>query len=278
MAVDYPGAIDMLLPTSYSFNSVNPLKIVDHCTGGNMDLTSLHNTFLATMRSTHFGIDRNGNVAQFVPLNRGAGGNCCPDRDANGNLLCSSFWIPLLNQYGNLNLCTVSIEHCNDAQNSLPLTPAQQNASNKLNLWLCRRYNLGTLDIHSHASINPINKARCPGPAFNFQQMFTYINQQLSGSTDFMEQQFINLWMTGAGINADGSTWKAFKSGIFQAALSKFMAGSMPSPCRPTSGEIVSNDWGGNPGLIQTFSNGYYGFYQSNTHAILIYNTQNQAV
>ena len=269
MSVDYPGAIDWILPDSYTFNSVDALKIVEHCTGGNLTLESLHATFLATERSTHFGIGRDGRVAQFVRLNRGAGGNCCPDKDNNGNFLCSSFWIPLVQQYGNLNLCTISIEHCNDSNNSLPLTSTQMEASNKLNLWLCQRFNLTTMDIHSHHSINPINKANCPGSQFSFDQLFNYINANINntggGTNPHMEKQFTDVWTIGG---------YPLTSGIALMAKAAFMAHKM-SACFPTSKDVNGNiieidtvDWKGNAGKYQTLSNGCYAFWNDTTRAI----------
>ncbi len=172
--VDYPSAVDMSLPTNYSFDSCAPLSIVVHETGGDMTLDAVHNTFLATERSTHFAIDQSGNVAQFVPLDRGAGGNCCPDKDANGNLLCDPYWFGYVQQYGNLNLCTISIEHCNNSTNSLPMSQAQTDASNKLILWLCQKFNLNINHIKGHNSINPKSKPDCPG-TFNFSQLAAYL-------------------------------------------------------------------------------------------------------
>src|SRR5216684_1388602 len=171
---DYPNALDMSLPTNFSFDSCAPLSIVIHETGGDMTLDAVHNTFLATMRSTHFAIDQSGNVAQFVPLARGAGGNCCPDKDASGQLLCDPYWYGYLQQYGNLNLCTISIEHCNNSTNSLPMTQAQTDASNKLILWLCQKFNLNINHIKGHNSINPKSKPDCPG-TFSFAQLAAYL-------------------------------------------------------------------------------------------------------
>ncbi len=172
--VDYPEAADMLLPTNYSFDSCAPLSIVIHETGGDMTLEAVHSTFLATERSTHFAIDQSGNVAQFVPLSRGAGGNCCSDKDASGNLLCDAYWFGYIQQYGNLNLCTISIEHCNNSSNSLPMSQAQTDASNKLILWLCQKFNLNINHIKGHNSINPKSKPDCPG-TFSFAQLATYL-------------------------------------------------------------------------------------------------------
>lgn len=180
MAVDYSGAIDMLLPMNYSFDTIDHRAIVQHSTGGDMTLDAVHNTFLQTMRSTHFAIDRNGQIAQFVPLNRGAGGNCCPDTTHD------SFWNDLITQYGSmpggLNRCTISIEHCNDSFQSLTMTPAQMDASNKLTLWLCQKYNIPSSAIKGHDSIDATN---CPGKVFYstyWQNMINYVNQGLAGA------------------------------------------------------------------------------------------------
>jgi len=172
MAVDYPDAIDMMLPLSYSFSSVAPLSIVCHKTGGDAHLENVQSTFLATMRSTHFAVDTDGRVAQFVPLERGAGGNCCADATHDG------YWDPYIQQYSNLNFCTISIEHCDPTgNNSNPMPQAQIDASNKLIAWLCKTYQIDTNHIKGHSSINPIQKPDCPGSTFDFQQLFTYINQ-----------------------------------------------------------------------------------------------------
>src|SRR5215469_4222802 len=185
MSVDYPGALDMMIPTNYSFDSMTPVAIVCHKTGGDAHLENVHNTFMATMRSTHFAVDTDGRVAQYVPLSRGAGGNCCPDKDQNGNLICDSFWFPLASRYGNLNLCTISIEHCDPTQNnSNPMPQAQVDASNKLIKWLCDTYNIATSHIKGHWSINPVNKPDCPGNTFDFNQLFSYINS--GGNTDMI--------------------------------------------------------------------------------------------
>src|SRR5260370_4713780 len=172
--IDYPKVVDMSLPTKYSFDSCAPLSIVIQETGGDMTLDAVYSTFLATMRSTPFAVDLDGRVAQYVPLVRGAGGNCCPDRDASGNLLCDPYWYAYIQQYGNLNLCTISIEHCNNSTNSLPMTQAQTDASNKLILWLCQRYKLNINHIKGHNSINPRSKPDCPG-TFSFAQLATFL-------------------------------------------------------------------------------------------------------
>jgi hypothetical protein len=176
--VDFPGSIDMMLPTHYSFDSITPRKIVIHKTAGNTNLQSLYNTFFQTMRSTHYGIDLDGTIAQFVPENRGAGGNCCVDPAPNHN----SLWDALVQEFGNLNLCTLSVEHVDPtADNSFVMPQAQIDASHRLVKWWCDQHGLTWLDVHSHASINGVNKSRCPGPTYNFQALFDYLNAPKGG-------------------------------------------------------------------------------------------------
>ena len=249
MSVDYPGARDMMLPTYYSFSSVAPLAIVCHKTGGNGTLQSLYNTFDATMRSTHFGVGLDGSVAQFVPLNRGAGGNCCVEAGYN------TFWDPYLKQYGNLNFCTISIEHCDPTtDNSFPMPPAQVAASNKLIKWLCNRFNIDTTHIHSHASIDPQSRARCPGPTFDFQQLFTFINTggPLVITTD-QQVEMDAIWTANKDNPPFNGTPPRMGTGIHlswqDAYLKKYRFGSA------TSDEYTVNDFNGVPMQVQNCEN-----------------------
>jgi len=124
-------------------------------------------------KSAHFVVGRDGSVIQVVLLKDGAGANCCLQPGH------SAFWDPLFAKYGNLNRCTISIEHEDwSADNSQPMTQQQIDASNKLNLWLCRTFKLTTANIHSHKSMRPGDRARCPGPTFDFNQLFAYINRE----------------------------------------------------------------------------------------------------
>lgn len=193
MSVDYPGAIDMLLPMNFSFDTITPLAIVQHSTGGDMTLDEVHNTFLQSMRSTHFAIDRSGAIAQFVPLNRGAGGNCCADASH------ASYWDDKIAQFGNmpgkLNRCTISIEHCNDSFQALEMTQPQKDASNKLTLWLCQKFNIPVTSIKGHDSIDATN---CPGKVFYatyWQSMIDYVSKGLAGADKLTA--FNQEWSTG---------------------------------------------------------------------------------
>lgn len=93
--------------------------------------------------------------------------------------------------------------------------------------------------------------------------------------TTYMEQQFDAVWLAGAGIHPDGSQWKAFKSGIYQAVKAAFLAHEI-SAVAPSTDEIKTVDWGGNPGIWQRLDSGDYAWY-SNNHCT-IYNNRNQAI
>jgi hypothetical protein len=178
--------------------------VVVHCTAGPetwtaQDLGDYFRT-TANMTSSHFGIDRDGVICQYVSLADGAAANCCLE---DGH---DSFW----DQFGgdNLNKHTISIEHVNDATNSLPLTDAQKLASFKLIAWLCERYSLTFEQVKTHARIAPRSRPRCPGPAFPLNELKTFLNggpmkRYLPHQGDF------DIWFVA---NPDG-TWTCKSTG-----------------------------------------------------------------
>src|SRR5262249_26572587 len=95
----------------------------------------------------------------FVLESSGAGGNCCTEAGYD------PFWDQYLPKFGfDLNLCTISIEHCDPSlENNTPLTPAQKDASFKLVAYLAKKYGITASHIKTHVSIDPITRARCPG-------------------------------------------------------------------------------------------------------------------
>lgn len=257
MSVDYPSAIDYMLPLSYSFNSVNPLAIVQHSTGGDLTIEDVHNTFLATMRSTHFAIGRDGRVAQFVPLNRGAGGNCCADNTHD------SFWDSMINTYGNLNMCTISIEHCNDGSQSLTMTPEQMDASNKLTLWLCQKFNIPSSHIKGHDSINATN---CPGSVFYntyWQQMLDYVKNGGSQVTSAaLAQQFEDVWFSGGSYCGETGIKAIVKEACLAGKLPAVFPLQHTGPNANSHGELKTVTlWTTAPVLKQCLSNGDYVEY-----------------
>lgn len=177
--VDYPGAQQHLVPRNFMFNSNACKVVVLHKTGGDATPQAVYNTFLASGNpgnSVHYAIGTDGSIWQFVPEALGAGGNGAVEAGYD------PFWNPYLIQYGNLNLCTISIEHCDaSSSNSTPLTPAQQTASFSLVAYLVKKYSIPIDHIKTHASIDPINRARCPGN-YPLTALFAHL-QQPQGET-----------------------------------------------------------------------------------------------
>lgn len=177
MSADYPAAEEHFVPRYYLFNSNAQVAIVIHKTGGDATPAAIYNTFIASGaggvpgRSVHYGVGQDGSIWQYAPEALGAGGNggVEPGYDP--------FWAPYVQQYGNLNLCTFSIEHCDPApDNSTPLTRAQQEASFRLVAHLVQRYAIPLSHIKGHFSIDPQSRARCPGN-YPWQELFTYLSE-----------------------------------------------------------------------------------------------------
>jgi len=184
MTVDYPGAIDRII-NDERWVFTNALKkvpneditIVNHKTAMNriVDANGVADFFANDPQhlSSHFVVGLKGEVVQLVQLSDGAGANCCLETGYSG------YWTRLKKKYGNLNLCTISIEHVDCTLNNTQVMPeAQVLASRKLNLWLYKRYKLGITQIKSHMSMCPISRKFCPGSTFDFQGMFDYIRME----------------------------------------------------------------------------------------------------
>ncbi len=165
--VDYPDAQEHFVPRYFMFDSNAHSAIVIHKTGGDATPEAVLQTFLDSAhdpnpanrnRSSHYAVGQDGRIFQFVPEELGAGGNCCVEPGFD------PFWQPYLHTYGNLNLCTFSVEHCDPrGDNSSDVTPEQKAASFKLIAHLAQKYSIPVSHIKTHASIDPINRARCPG-------------------------------------------------------------------------------------------------------------------
>jgi len=175
--IDYPAAQAMFVDESRTFIdalaslSGAQLSIVIHKTGGTPNLQALASYFQtgAGGASTHFGIDLDGQIGQFVWLKDGAGGNCCVEQGYD------QYWTPFLSKYGNLNRCTISIEHVDPSlTNSTTPPPAQLNASFALVKWLVEKFGIPLDHIKTHASIDPIDRANCPGN-YPMAALFMYL-------------------------------------------------------------------------------------------------------
>lgn len=167
MGREYQPALDMFVDESRTFigalKNNKDISIVIHGSGSPGDIVPTAEElalFFASnkqMLSSHFVIGRDGTVIQCVSLNDGAAANCCLE---DGH---DKYWDTYEAIYKNLNMCTISIEHANNAQNSLPLTAAQKKASFALVQYLCKKYNIPASRIKTHASLDPKTRSQCPG-------------------------------------------------------------------------------------------------------------------
>jgi hypothetical protein len=170
MSVDYPLARDIMLPSSFGYATNSHSAIVVHKTAGDTSLASIFNSFSKSGKSVHYAIDLDGSVGQLIPESKGAGGNCCVESGYD------TFWAPYLKQYGDLNLCTISIEHIDPtSDNSYVMPQAQVDASHKLIKYLADKYNIANSNIKGHNTIDPISRKFCPGPTYDFQALFNYL-------------------------------------------------------------------------------------------------------
>lgn len=189
MSADYPAAEEHFVPRSFMFNSNAHKAIVIHKTGGDATPADVYRTFINSGnpgKSSHYAIGQDGSIWQFVPESLGAGANGITDNTTE------PFWQPYISQYGNLNTCTISIEHCDPSpRNDTPLTDAQKQASFALVAHLCQKYGIDAAHIKPHKSICATD---CPG---------TYPMAEL--------QQFISTGgsMVPAGWHDDGHTLTA---------------------------------------------------------------------
>jgi hypothetical protein len=232
------------------------LSIVIHKTacGAPCTAESVANFFAtgSSEASTHFIIGLDGEVVQCVSLADGAGGNCCLETGHD------TYWDYYINKYGNLNLCTISIEHVDTTtDNSLAPTQQQLDASYKLVLWLCQQFNISPARIKTHASLDPISRARCPGN-YPMSSLISYVRSNLVSTNQ--QQAIIAHW---------GSFFNQFRSlfpvnpptgtGIFNAWQSLYLSGKQLGPA--TSFEYDTVDWSGNPIKAQDFGSCRIEYY-----------------
>lgn len=190
MGREYTDALDMFVDEQRTFINAlqgnKDLSIVIHGTGSPVVPSAQEIAlYFATNKdevSSHFVIDRTGKIVQCVSLLNGAAANCCLE---DGH---DTYWDKYAKKYTNLNLCTISIEHCNDISNSLPPTPAQLQASIKLITYLSKKYNIPASRIKTHASIDPQSRKECPGnyPMNKVIEEIANINQPVSITEDPM--------------------------------------------------------------------------------------------
>lgn len=258
MGIEYPPAIDMFITDpAWVFTDAlthvptNDLKIVNHKTanGGPTTAIQLANFFMHDVlghKSVHFIVGLDGSVVQLVHLKDGAGGNCCVEQGFN-----TAVWGNLVSTYGNLNRCTISIEHEDwTTDNSQPMPKAQVDASNALNLWLVTKFGLTSAAIQGHMSIDPVSRARCPGPTFNFSQLIAYVNAGVTTVNPHVAQAAFDTWHSTAFLF--GTTPLSYTTGIALSWQDLYVRGLHNMP-PPTTREFATVDWAGRPIVAQMF-------------------------
>ncbi len=178
MGVEYgPARDDFIASGAWVFTDAlvgvpaSDLSIVPHKTACNGKCsadsvaTFFHND-LSGHKSVHFIVGLDGEVVQLVHLKDGAGGNCCLESGHD------TYWDRLHAKYGNLNTCTISIEHVDQtADNSQAMPQAQIDASFKLVHFLVDKFSINPSHIKGHYSLDPQSRARCPGPTYPWTKL-----------------------------------------------------------------------------------------------------------
>lgn len=178
MSAEYPGAGWVACPGfgfpqgAHGRNGQQARWIVLHGTASGDGTAEQQARYFsgASDHGVHFVIGKDGTVIQLVALADAAYGNGGPTAQEMQQHQYAAFWQPTLDAGVNLNLVTVSIEHCKIASdNSDVLTPAQQDASFRLVAWLCQTLSIPPRQadeqggITGHCSINGIERVNCPG-------------------------------------------------------------------------------------------------------------------
>lgn len=165
---EFPGSISMLVNENRVFTDAlkdpgSHYAIVIHKTGNKQPTTAQDQAHYFAVNpdevSVHYVVGKDGTIVQCVLEKDGSGGNCC----LTGGY--DFFWDSAPTRY-NINLCTFSIEHCSDTingDNSDTLTDAQKESSFQLIHYLSYKYGIGMDHIKGHNTIDPVNRANCPG-------------------------------------------------------------------------------------------------------------------
>jgi N-acetyl-anhydromuramyl-L-alanine amidase AmpD len=252
MKFDNAGWLDVAIEIDYIQKSMSraglkPTHIVLHATAGGSSAQNIANYFATGSEpaSAHFVIGQDGTIVQGVNCNAAAWGNGIVDHPRIA-----------LPPGINPNLYTISIEHVKPStDNSDQLTASQSQSSFLLVQALCDHYQIpkraGDLfgGIISHADIDSISRARCPGP-YPWNELWAF----LKGGATLAP----NKWQI-ADAQAEwqstealfGGTAPAYTSGIASVWRDHLYAGSRLGP--PLSAEYDSADWGGNPIKVQQF-------------------------
>lgn len=174
--IGQPGAVWQPNPNYTSgWRRGKPHYIIIHGTAGGATEPAAHSAqYVASQReSTHYTVDSTGTIVQSVSEENSAWGNGVisgpPGVAVQGNSQGphDAFWDAT---GGDPNGDTISIETCRDITNTSPWTQQQTTAIYQLVNGICQRWGIPAqmADINGgitgHFSIDPRNRAFCPGP------------------------------------------------------------------------------------------------------------------
>jgi N-acetyl-anhydromuramyl-L-alanine amidase AmpD len=253
-------------------DGVRPLWIILHGTAGGSSAEEIANYFASTSGtsnpvSSHFVIGQDGEIVQCVAESDGAW--------ANGGITAGHdpWWSTSINP----NNQTISIEHVKPAtDNSTPLTAAQQAASFKLIADICKRWNIparaadASGGITGHYSMDPVNRANCPG-AYPFTALWEYLDggdttvQTFAANTgDFAE--FFVLNSDGTWARKDNSSL-IIKGDILKTYQTLSVDGkTLPVPGLPVGNEVTHTDANGYTWITQDYERCQMVCDNRNTH------------
>lgn len=185
MSADYAPAT--WIPTDHhdGWGVFAPKWIIVHGTAGFQTAQQVGVYFQSNTppSSTHYVVGRDGAVVQCVRESSAAWGNgpiTGPAGVGGDGVHHDAWWDHVPD--GNPNTVTFSIEHVKPSQdNSDLLTPAQQAASFALIKHLCATHGIPMRaadaqgGVTGHFSMDPVNRARCPGP-YPWDALWSYLN------------------------------------------------------------------------------------------------------
>jgi N-acetyl-anhydromuramyl-L-alanine amidase AmpD len=188
---------------------LKPRWVILHGTAGGTSAQAIATFFQSTQGSNnpvsaHYVIGQDGQIAQCNDEADGAW--------ANGVVTAGHdpWWSDSDNP--NPNNVTISIEHCKpDDANATALTPAQQASSFWLTKDICARNGIpmraadASGGITGHYSIDPINRARCPG-AFDWNALWNYLNSGGNTTMTTIPQGWTDNPQTGVLTAPNGHT------------------------------------------------------------------------
>lgn len=245
---DYAGAEWMPSPGRYWQGRLGgrPRYLILHGTAGGVSAREVgHWLNTQTERdptSVHYVIGTDGQIVQLVAEADSAWGN--------GVLTAGheAFWSEV-SPRNNPNWITISIEHCKPSpDNSEQLTPEQKQASFRLIADICRRQSIPPQradargGITGHASIDPVNRSRCPGP-YPWDELFAHLHADSApDSNGTFPPGLPPGWSDdGANLRANGHT---LRLGMRKLVLAGWDPANVPfsdeiytTPCDPTDAQ-----------------------------------------